>query len=624
MVDNWVMSSVFTRKLKRIYDLVAKSPGSAVDLAFVSALPELEEPLQVEALDRLIVRARREGLQPLVTQYASFDAPLRRLILGHVDHLFESIRRAASSELERDRLGCVQIIADSRNHKLAYLLSGMLSRRCANTMTASARALLEMADNALTAHERVIERGDSVCQTRRQVADVAEAIEHALESWHAHFRVEVLTGALWLCEFTEGTLFRQSSSARTKLARAIGGTIQGSFSPRMAGFAIRALGQPELRPVAARAIGINSSGEFISSLMGSMWVALERSIGKACLWVKDAGWCEQNFDLISAFDDRCAAHAVRFLAGSGIPRDTKLGIYKRMLRLQRGYLSEAALWQVVEMEGEESTRVLQEVSRWTDLTLSKIAEVELLRRSASVPDLAPLETDADEGDKQVADSFNELWQRFDMLDHSERQRELEELSKSSVKVQSWVRERLGADESEDRLRALGLVKSLGVVEPFEERIYSLSHDSSTCVRSAAIALLADVRNNIAARILRQALNDPDRRVRANAVESVEGASSGEWIDELKARLEDVDNRVRANAIKALLPLQVREAAVALLEMLDSADALNRMSALWVVDQLNLTTMASRIRFMALDDPDDRIRDRARQILANHARPQSSV
>lgn len=615
------MSGLFTRKLKRIYDLVAKSQSSAADLAFVAALPDLEEPLREQALDRMIKRSRREGLLPLITRYNTFDDNLRQLILDRVDQLFEIIRVAASSEMEKDRLSCIQVISDSQNYKLAYLLSAMLSRRCANTMSASAKVLERMADDVLTMHEQ----GGAVVHARQQMADVADALERALDSWHAHFRVEVLTAALWLSEFTEKTLFKKSSSARTNLARAINGTIQKAVSPRMAGFALRALAQSELRPTVMKVISSRSNGEFIANLLDNIWISLDPEIEKSCLWIKDAEWYEKHQDMIDALDDRRAAHAVRLLASSGVPKGKKLSVYKKMLRLQRGYLSEAALWQIVRIDNDEATRVLQEVSRWTDLTLSKIAELELLRRSAPAEEQQTLKAEAgNNNDDEAANAFNALWRRFDMLDHMTRQRELRILSKSSPKVQDWIRERLGSEASEDRLRALGFVKALGVIEPFEERVYSLSHDSSTCVRSAAVALLAEIRNNVASRILKQALNDPDRRVRANAVESAEGTDIHKWIEDLKARLNDEDNRVRANAIKALLPLQVREAAVALLDMLDSTNALNRMSALWVVDQLNLTTMANRVRYMALDDPDDRIKERARQVLANQARQQSTL
>ena len=613
------MSIQFTRKLKRIYDVVTRSSSTAADSAFLTALPDLEPALQAEALDRLVKRGAREGLVPLVTRFTKYDAGLQRLILERIEHLFEAVRIAASSDREADRLGCIRLIRMSANPKLAYLLTGMLSRRCAITMKAAADALFEMAGNALSEYQSALAAGRPATVQRERVNHVAEALGRALESWHAHFRSEVLVASLWMCSFTEETLFKQSATTRTKLARAINSTVRGPLSPQLAAFSLRALAQSELRANIAKSIAANTGAEFVNSLLDESWVVLDPKVGQACLWIHEPGWYERHFELAGTLDDRSAGHAVRFLAASGVAKDTKLAVYKRMLRLQHGPLSEAALWQVVHSDGEESTRILQEVSRWTDRTLSKIAETELLRRSADIPTHKAVDTSTGGADRAAAEEFNSLWRRFDMLDADVRKQELVALIEEAPKVCEWVRERLGANEPDDRLKALGFVKAAGVVEPFEERIYALSHDTSTCVRSAAVALLSEVRNNVTARILRQALSDPDRRVRANAVESAENSNTAEWIEQLKALLDDDDNRVRANTIKALLPHQVREAAVALLDMLDDTDAMNRMSALWVVEQLGLSTMANRLKNMALDDPDDRIRERSREILASHAR-----
>ena len=51
-------------------------------------------------------------------------------------------------------------------------------------------------------------------------------------------------------------------------------------------------------------------------------------------------------------------------------------------------------------------------------------------------------------------------------------------------------------------------------------------------------------------------------------------------------------------------------------MLTHESAPHRLSALWVVQQLGLFTLVSRIRRMAAGDPDPQVRERAEQIL-NH-------
>ena len=68
----------------------------------------------------------------------------------------------------------------------------------------------------------------------------------------------------------------------------------------------------------------------------------------------------------------------------------------------------------------------------------------------------------------------------------------------------------------------------------------------------------------------------------------------------------------------LLPLRVREAAAALIEMLEHASPEQRVSALWVVQQLKLATLRPRIQQLAESDPDQRVRERALLILSDPA------
>jgi HEAT repeat protein len=178
-----------------------------------------------------------------------------------------------------------------------------------------------------------------------------------------------------------------------------------------------------------------------------------------------------------------------------------------------------------------------------------------------------------------------------------------------------LRDKLRGRDAEDRLRALRIVRVLTMAADFQDRICALSHDEERKVRSLAVAMLSQLEGATAARILRQALNDPDDRVQANAVEAVAELSGGSEIESLARKLEADHQRVRANAVKALLAHRHRQAAVVLIGMLQHGSAAHRMSALWVVEQLGLATLAPRVRHLAQNDPDARVRERAWQVLS---------
>ncbi len=166
------------------------------------------------------------------------------------------------------------------------------------------------------------------------------------------------------------------------------------------------------------------------------------------------------------------------------------------------------------------------------------------------------------------------------------------------------------------MQALAVIRTLGVVADFQERIYALSHDGSERVRSAAIGLLAELEGATAVRILRQALKDPDARVQANAVEVLAAIDVVNERASLEPMLDAPDHRVRANAVKALIGTHLREAAVALISMLEHSSPAHRISGLWVVERLTLTSLADRTRVLAEHDPDERVRQRARCVLTD--------
>ena len=65
--------------------------------------------------------------------------------------------------------------------------------------------------------------------------------------------------------------------------------------------------------------------------------------------------------------------------------------------------------------------------------------------------------------------------------------------------------------------------------------------------------------------------------------------------------------VRANAVKALLPHDAENAGLALLDMLDDGSRAAKLSAMWVIGQLQLSSLGERLAFMGREDADESVR-----------------
>jgi HEAT repeat protein len=611
------MTTGMPGKLEQIYDLITETPNQAADAALVAALPHMRDPLRETALDRLFDRGHLSGLGPLIANFADYDEDIRTRILERVDDLYEAVRVATSSDQVKTRLAGITIIRTSCNFRLAYLLAEALPRRCPRTTAAAAEALCAVTKAYLERYDDRDAPDTDLRNLNKQGEYLAGAIERAVESWASHFRTEVLIAAMWLFDRTESTLSKKAALTRSHLARALNTASHGGVTPLMACYTLRGLTHPDLRAAAARGIAESTDTKFIERLLDHAWVLADKDNAQACRWIRSMVWLDHDPDALAGLSEERTRRLLHLIACSGFAVSRKLTLYQRLLSSESDPVREAALWRVTEIDTPEATDLLHRVKAWNEPALSAIASLELFRRepqaqmrneptsTSATP--APLEDSATAACKAY-------WAHADEMNPDQLLRQGEELRDHNSRFPEFVRLGLADGEATRRLQALNVVRTLDMVDAFPERIFALCHDNDHRVRSMAISLIPDVPGATAMRIARQALNDPDNRVQANAVEALDGMPAAEWLDMIKTKLDTEDNRVRANAIKALLPHRVRESAEQLLLMLDDESGRNRLSALWVVEQLALTTLKSRIQQIALDDPDERVRERARFML----------
>ncbi|RKY02769.1 hypothetical protein DRP77_07365 [Candidatus Poribacteria bacterium] len=122
------------------------------------------------------------------------------------------------------------------------------------------------------------------------------------------------------------------------------------------------------------------------------------------------------------------------------------------------------------------------------------------------------------------------------------------------------------------------------------------------VRSKAALVLGKLSDNL--HFFQNALNDPDPRVRANAIEGLWGVKNPKAREIFLRALEDENNRVRANAAKGLYEMGDPKGLETLKEMLNDHDEMMRASAAWVLGEVGDTNLVGRLEEMAESDPAD--------------------
>lgn len=621
------MASAIAPSLRNTYDLAATIPNLAVDAAFVAALPDLNPTQRAVVLEKVLDRGHLTGLCALVAGFGSFDEHLRGLIIERIELLFEAARVSIGSSSQAARLSAIELIRTSRNCRMSYLLSESFGRRCVKTTNAATSALLELARDVVQRRAKV-----STPAARRALRvdteHLAGSLSRALDSWPAHHRTDVLIAAMCLSDVMEEDLLQKASRIRLHLARAMDGVLLGAPDAALATFALRALRHPDLRSAAAHRIATTADPAFVEHLLDQMWITADRDNARSCSRIRDLPWLQGGASWLQSLSRRRGIAAVRLVGLSGIAPDAKARFFGQMIHGPSALLREAGVWQVVEMHTPESVQVLRRAAASDDDTVSRIAVQELFRRDPYAPVNRSQEgfrPTPESIAKAVEIDFDTYWDRFDELDDKQRLRAGRKLRAGEPdRFAQYVRVELASTQPQHRLRALSIVRLLDLAQVFEERIYALSHDSDDKTRSLAMTILADLEGATACRILRQALHDPNQRVQANAVEVLASINLDKWGAELGRKLDADHHRVRANAVRALLGQRVREAAVALIAMLTEASPAHRISALWVVEQLRLTTLLPRVRQMAAEDPDEVVRARAERILSDPGMARAGV
>ncbi len=680
--------------IPRALALIADDPNLAVDAALAAALPWMDEAAQDETLRVLGRRGHVPTLTGIVSKFSTTDptdqrgphgvrsepiradraardfnadtlrletgatprhdgrvghsGDLHNALLRHVSDLHSGLRSAIESHELSTRLAAIALIVAADDARSAYVLAGALRSTCHQTREAAATALHTMTARLLVVNDAGPEQHspgaeartpDEVAARRRALAD---ALANAIRGWEVHFQLPALEAALWLSADLEAVIVEKLNEPRSRIGHALQEILETATDGRLAGFVLRALAIPWLRPAAAKAIGHARGGTFLRSLAQESSLLADPKVSAGCHWVHDCAWARTDGQWPKGIPASDAAKLVHLFARTGVASDRKMTVLGAWQRSNEESVQRAALEVLIADPCDAATRVLTEIGARASGRASDGARQEIRRRRRShgtgaAPHTQSVlsATDASEAqtttDTAVAharssdDAFERFLDEFDALAPGERRlradlfRNIEGDLDPRVLVK--LRAKLASGIALDRALGLRAAREVGAVQDLAERIYPLAHDADPFVRSIAVAILAKLPGATSERILRRAVEDVDLRVQANAIEALDRLDAEDRTRWTEPKLESRNNRVRANAVCSLLRLDLRRAGEAMLDMMDDPASEHRMSALWVIEHLRLRSAMHRVLKMSREDADERIRKRAGRLmraLTNHA------
>jgi hypothetical protein len=624
-----------------VFDVLVSEKNPAADAALLAALRGADHATAHSIVETVLVRNTRPGLRGLVEGFHLLDESLREQLMGEIDRLFGVLREVAQSRKPQNRLNVMAIIRRGCLYRAAYLADFALRDPTPQVRDAAAMTLRHLAERLLRYTRPNIDEEAGVAvtlsedeesertrelshQLENHVEDrrqVLSAIEAGILAFDLHRHPAVLEAAMWFADELGSRLWTTLAPG-SRMATAAMSMLESPPTPRLVPFLMTAIGFSEFRPHVAHILATNTDSQFLTAwLQGSWRIAMPR-VARPMQAMKRIA-CTQNHSItLRELPTDAQRHIVRWIASTGLEVDEKVSVYEQIYRHGDSKARREAVWATTRTKGETATSFLRTVTYEDPGELGAIAKRELAIRRPNEFTLEEILGDTQrifQGNGSCDATaepvtFERYWSAFDRLNDPDRMHYGRQMLSRTPLFNAMLEPRLQARDPRDRVRAIRIASMLGVCQDFEDRFYELSREEHSEVRSAAISALGTLRTPLSKRILQTALVDPNDRVQANAVEAVESAGGRDVKAELMPKLASSNNRVRANAVKALLKLGVREAAETLIQMLQHEDRMHQISALWLIDKMNLFTLAGRVMELAEDDDDPQIRERAQQLI----------
>jgi HEAT repeat protein len=185
------------------------------------------------------------------------------------------------------------------------------------------------------------------------------------------------------------------------------------------------------------------------------------------------------------------------------------------------------------------------------------------------------------------EDFGTLWHDYGKLPPAVQFSAAREAAGNKEDFSENLRSKLGSSSLQEVAQGLRMLSSLPKQNEYRAEIIKLCGHGDPRIAAIAIKLIGRLEDPRLRDLLEAATHHLDARVRANAIESMASLRIADRSQQVLAMLDSRHNRERANAIKALSQFDFSTARECLSRMLADTNPVHRMSALWVVGQLDL-------------------------------------
>ncbi|HVX87034.1 MAG TPA: HEAT repeat domain-containing protein [Phycisphaerae bacterium] len=606
------------------------------DRVLAAALPHQQH----ELAQLLLERNKRGGWVALIRAFNSLDETVRRDMVARPRELFGPLAETMQDSDGPSRENVITIVRECADAKLTYLLVEALIDARQAVRELAGRALLEAVRKHLT-----------TCCEGDQAEQMEKAVEHGLRTFKTHRQTAAVTAALALERKQDGHTWACFGDTYDEATRAATLVLRNPRDPMIARGTLLALGST-LKPAAMAGLAAADDPAMLHALCGEAYRLLDPVLAQTAATVAQAKF-------VTAFKKGAGRGLVnednwpgwlRIIEKVGIPPVQKAALFQSMLQLSpvgpegvawRLAIAQAAARACAGEAGELLVRLADDpdervariaartimgrrtsmVGVGTDyrglasrLSSSRHDSVrKIARGGVGVARISVMTTAVESAASGHIGAFEKAWERFSQVPPAMRHTHARAAATDPAFIDA-LRLRLASTQVAEVAQGLKMLSSLDNVAGFRTQIIALCGHADVRVAAIAVKLAGRLEDPRLKDLLEHAAHHTDARVRANAIESMEALRIADRSQQVLAMLNSRHNRERANAIKAISRFNFETARECLLKMLMDQNPIHRMSALWVVQELQLLEMVRQVSAMARRDPNVRVRKRAATLL----------
>ncbi|HVT80233.1 MAG TPA: HEAT repeat domain-containing protein [Phycisphaerae bacterium] len=614
---------------------LAESTNLAVERAVEIALAEAGAREQTELAEVLLQRNQRAGWVAMIRAFHKLDESIRQKLLERPRDLFGPLAETMGDAEGHARENVITIVQQCTDVRLVYLLAEALMDSRTEVRSLAGNSLLEVVRRYW---ERIHGSNGEALPDAEDDAQIRRALDVALRHFKTHRQVDALLAALIHERQQDATLwayFQDPYDDRTRAATIL---LRAPSEPALAPALLLALGSG-LKPAAMAGVAAVESVEIAGAMAENSFRLIDPVLREAAQNVphlkmlgalrKDPPWNIENW-----------ADWLRLIEAFGLPPAERFGWLGRFLQSAPD-VPQAVAWKmaaaraIAGTEQVDAALVLGTLARDADERVARFsarllllrnridwrqraAELlpksphECVRQMAALVKQLPRESDNQPARTHAKRGFERAWNEYQKLPPA-----MQHTSARNVAADAAFNEQLRAKlqgSAVDVAQALKMLTSLPELAPYRNQIIALCGHAEPRIAAMAVRLVGKLEDPKLKDLLEAATHHADARVRANAVESMEELHIADRSQRVLAMLNSRHSRERANAIKAIGSFDFTTAKDCLSRMLTDSSPLHRMSALWVVSQLNLVEVMRQVSNIARRDPNLRVRNRAVEMM----------